>query len=388
MNAAQLARRFRERFGTDPRIFAAPGRVNLIGEHTDYNDGFVMPCAIGFHTRVAIAPRSDRMLALHSENFPQQIEASLDHLPRARAGAWPDYLIGVLWELRKSGPLTRGANVLVSGDVPLGAGLSSSASIEVACALAFMELNGIEMSLPQVAQLCQSAENAFVGAKCGIMDQFVSCMGKSGHALFLDCRSLEFEFVQVPRDLRIVICNTMVKHSVATGEYNQRRAECEEGVRLLSRTLPSIRALRDVTLAQLQTSAGELPGLVYPRCEHVIRENARVLEGRLALALGDVPRFGALMRESHQSLRDLFKVSCPELDLMVSLAEGLPGYLGARMTGGGFGGCTVNLVKAEAAEIFAERIAGAYHAKTRVHPDVFICSAASGARAESLEVAC
>lgn len=382
MNPTELAQRFRKLFGTNPRIFGAPGRVNLIGEHTDYNDGFVMPCAIGFRTRVAIAPRADRELVLRSEDFADQLEVNLDRLPSAAGGQWTDYLIGVLTELGKVGAFAHGANVLVSGEVPVGAGLSSSAAIEVASALAFMKLNGTVIPPTQVAKLCQSAENHFVGAKCGIMDQFVSCMGKSGHALFLDCRSLEFQLVPIPDELRIVICNTMVKHSVAGGEYNRRRAECEEGVRLLGRYLPHIEALRDVSVQELEAHAADLPEVIYRRCEHVVRENDRVVEGKKALAASDVSRFGTLMRESHESLRDLFEVSCTELDVMVSLAENLPGCIGARMTGGGFGGCTVNLVKASAAESFAEQIAREYQARMGVYPDVFVCFAADGAKQE------
>ena len=385
MNPGALARKFQGRFGDSPRIFAAPGRVNLIGEHTDYNDGFVMPCALGFTTRVAISPRAGRIINLHSEDFADVQQFSLDRLPASRLDSWADYLIGVLVQLQKTGSLSQGADVLVSGEVPVAAGLSSSAALEVASALAFMDLNGIVMPLPQVAKMCQRAENTFVGANCGIMDQFVSCLGKAGHALFLDCRSLDYRLVPIPEDVRIVICNTMVKHKHAGGEYNQRRAECEEGVRLLARSHPEIRALRDATLEQVRR--GDLPPVIARRCEHVIRENARVVEGREALEAGDLARFGKLMRESHMSLRDLFEVSSSELDLMVSLAEKMPGCWGARMTGGGFGGCTVNLVKASEATNWAEQIAKAYQEETGVHPDVYVCSAADGAHAEPLAVA-
>jgi len=383
MNPPELARRFNEQFGTPPKIFVAPGRVNLIGEHTDYNDGFVLPCAIGFAVRVAIAPNSDQKIILLSEDFPEQSEFGLDEIPANKKGNWADYPTGVLKELRKVGSLSGGANVLVAGDVPVGAGLSSSAALEVASALALMALNGIGMPLPEVAKLCQRAENRFVQANCGIMDQFVSCMGKEAHALFLDCRSLDFSLVPIPRSVRIVICNTMVKHSVAAGAYNQRRAESEEGVRLLAQKYPGVRALRDVTMEQLRSSVDDLPPLIYRRCEHVIRENARVVDARRALQEGNLARMGELMRLSHESLRDLYEVSCPELDLMVSLAEGLAGCQGARMTGGGFGGCTVNLVDADKAEGFAEKIRSAYLGKTGVQPDVFVCSAADGAHAEA-----
>ena len=238
MTASELAGRFEHIYGSVPRIFRAPGRVNLIGEHTDYNDGYVMPAAIGFFTQVAIAPRSDRKLVVRSEEFERDFEFDLDHLPQSRVGAWCDYVLGVASVLQQEGHALRGANLLVRGEVPIGAGLSSSAAVEVASALALLSLNGAAMALPEVAKLCQRSENNFVGARVGIMDQFVSCMGKAGHAFFLDCRSLEFKLVPMPPDIRLVVCNTMVKHALASGSYNQRREECEEGVKILARWTP------------------------------------------------------------------------------------------------------------------------------------------------------
>jgi galactokinase len=245
-----------------------------------------------------------------------------------------------------------------------------------------MSLNGAIFPMPQVAKMCQRAENTFVGAQVGIMDQFVSCLGKKGHALRLDCRSLQFEQVPMPSDVRLVICNTMVKHEHAGGEYNRRRAECDEGVRMLSKWYPEIRALRDVSPEQLEKHADDLPPTIYKRCKHIVNENQRVREGSLALSQGDLHRFGALMRQSHASLRDLYAVSCEELDLMVELAEGLTGFYGGRMTGGGFGGCTVNLVSEKQAESFADEIRRRYLEKTKISPDIYICSAANGAGAE------
>jgi galactokinase len=236
--------------------------------------------------------------------------------------------------------------------------------------------------MPQVAKLCQRAENTFVGARVGIMDQFVSCLGKAGHALRLDCRSLDFELVPIPDSVRLVICNTMVKHGHAGGEYNRRREECDEGVRTLAKWYPGIRALRDVSVEQLERHAGDLPPTIRDRCRHVVTENQRVIDGSQALFAGDVARFGELMRESHRSLRDLYAVSSEELDIMVEVAEGLPGYRGGRMTGGGFGGCTVNLVSADDAASFVREIKKRYQAKTGIDPDVYICAAADGASAE------
>jgi galactokinase len=379
MTSAELARRFENSFGSKPRVFCAPGRVNLLGEHTDYNDGFVMPCAIGFSTHVAISPRPDRKLVVQSEDFLQQFEFDLDNLPARGTGVWSDYVVGIAVMLQQMGHKTPGASLLVQGEVPIGAGLSSSAAIEVASALALISLNGAQLSLPEVAKLCQRTENVFIGARVGIMDQFISCLGKAGHALLLDCRSLEFKLIPVPESVRLVICNTMVKHDHASGAYNRRREECDEGVKILSQWYPEIRALRDVSVEQLEQHQTEIPPTIYKRCLHVVSENNRVQEGARYLSNGDVSRFGYLMRESHRSLRDLFEVSCRELDVMAEIAESLEGYCGGRMTGGGFGGCTVNLVKTADAPEFAAEIAQKYQMALKIRPDIYVCSAANGA---------
>ncbi len=363
MKSAELTHHFKHLFGSQPRVFSAPGRVNLLGEHTDYNDGFVMPCAIGFSTRVAISPRPDRKLVIRSEEFSEQLEFDLENLPSRGKGVWSDYVLGIAVMLGEIGHPTPGASLLVRGEVPIGAGLSSSAAIEVASALA-------------------RAENVFIGARVGIMDQFVSCLGKAGHALLLDCRSLEFKLIPIPENVRLVICNTMVKHDHASGAYNRRREECDEGVKILTRWYPKARALRDISLAQLEQHTAELPPTVYKRCLHVVTENQRVLEGAKHLTEGDVCKFGTLMRESHTSLRDLFEVSCRELDIMVEIAESVEGYCGGRMTGGGFGGCTVNLVKTADASRFAAQISERYQAATGIKPDIYVCSAANGASAD------
>jgi galactokinase len=383
MSAADLTQRFRAEFKAEPRIFRAPGRVNLIGEHTDYNDGFVMPCAIGFYAHVALAPRSDTKLVLRSSDFPDSFEFDVQNLPQRKRGAWCDYILGVIHQLGAVGVAPTAANVLIHGEVPIGSGLSSSAALEVASALAFLSLQDKELPLKSVAQLCQKAENEFVGARVGIMDQFVSCHGKLGHAVRLDCRSLEFELVPVPDAVRLVICNTMVKHELSGGEYNQRREQCEEGVRILARAFPGIRALRDVSSQQLESQRQALPDLIFRRCLHVVQEDNRVLEVTKLLRAGDLARVGQLMHDSHVSLRDLYQVSCQELDSMVDAAKGLPGYIGGRMTGGGFGGCTVNLVRSAEASAFADEIKKRYKQKTGILADVYICSAANGAGAET-----
>ncbi len=382
MESKELARKFTGMFGGPPTIFSAPGRVNLIGEHTDYNEGFVMPSAIGLRTRVAISHCPDNKLQMRSQDFPQSFEFDSDHLPQQPTGAWCDYVLGIAIALQQNGNALQGANLLVQSEIPIGAGLSSSAAIEVASALALLSLNGAVLPLADVARLCQHAENTFIGARVGIMDQFVSCLGKAGHALLLDCRSLEFELIPIPEGVRMVICNTMVKHQHAGGEYNRRREECEEGVRILAKWYPDIRALRDLSIDQLTLHAQDVPETIYKRCRHVVEENERVRDGARCLRAGDLNGFGDLMRESHRSLRDLYEVSCRELDIMAEVAEGLPGYYGGRMTGGGFGGSTINLVAASEVEAFAVQISSRYRQATGVDPAVNICSAADGARLE------
>jgi galactokinase len=379
MKVHELIQHFKKLFGDHPGIFRAPGRVNLIGEHTDYNDGFVMPAAVAFSTYVAIAARPDRKLVMRSEEFSGNFEFDLDNLPEQRTRAWCDSVLGVVSVLRQRGHQLVGANLLVHGEVPIGAGLSSSAALEVAAALALMSTSNVQLPLTEVAQICRQSENNFVGARVGIMDQFVACMGKAGHALLLDCRSLEFQFVPIPAGIQLVVCNTMTKHDLATGAYNTRREECEEGVRYFAKWNSEVRALRDVSLELLDQHIHELPTTIGKRCSHVVRENQRTLDAARAFAKGDLIRVGKLMRESHESLRDLYEVSCRELDIMVEAAEGLPGFCGGRMTGGGFGGCTVNLVREEHAENFAQQIAERYRQKTGIKPQIYLCTAEAGA---------
>lgn len=289
--------------------------------------------------------------------------------------------------LRQTGHLPHGANLLVHGEVPIGAGLSSSAAIEVATALALLSLSGDKLPLKEIAKLCQRAENEFVGAHVGIMDQFVSCLGKAGHALLLDCRSLHFERVPLPEHIKLVICNTMVKHELSGGEYNRRREECEEGVRILAKSNPRIRALRDVTPQQLSSSVNAMPPVIFKRCLYVVGEIQRVLQAADCLRSGNLDQMGRLMRDSHRSLRDLYEVSCNELDAMVEAAAGLPGFYGGRMTGGGFGGCTINLVAAEHTQAFQETIAQRYRERTGITPEIYVSSSADGPHLELKTVA-
>jgi len=371
---------FVNHFGEEPRIYQAPGRVNLIGEHTDYNDGFVMPAAIEFFTWVAAAPRRDRKLVVRSLNFPGELEFELDRVEACASHHWGDYVIGVAKALEGARHRVPGANLLISGNVPQGAGLSSSASLEVAVGAALADVSGVAVGLKELALLCQRAENEFVGARCGIMDQFIAAHGRRDMALFLDCRSLEFRLLPLSGGPVLVICNTMVRHSVATGEYNKRRAECEEGVRLLAKHRPEIKALRDVRLHDFSELSRELPSTVMRRCRHVISENARVEQAALALEQGDPAQFGKLMGRSHASLREDYEVSCPELDLMVELASKVEGVYGARMTGGGFGGCTVNLVRAECVDDFKAFVGSGYQKTTGTVPEIYVCRVTDGVR--------
>jgi galactokinase len=364
---------------TETRIFRAPGRVNLIGEHTDYNDGFVMPAAIDFYTWARATPRDDRKLQIRSENFNDEVEVDLNDSNLARRGRWSDYPVGVAVMLERSGYRLRGARLEIRGEVPIGSGLSSSAALEVATACALVAVSGVDIEKRELALICQRAENEFVGARVGIMDQFVSLFGAAHRAFLLDCRSLDFRLFPLPDNLRLIICNTMVKHALASSAYNERRAQCEAGVQTIAKHFPNVTALRDVTLEQLEQCRSELDEVVYRRCRHVVTENARVIEAGEALEQHDLIRFGKLMGESHVSLRDDYEVSSRELDLMVEFAREVQGVYGARMTGGGFGGCTVNLVAVEHVEEFRQQVGTRYEEVTKIRPEIYISNAADGA---------
>jgi galactokinase len=381
----QILDGFKARFGTTASVYRAPGRVNLIGEHTDYNDGFVLPAAIEFYCWAAAAPRGDGKLVIQSESFKETIEERLDSLSPLAEKHWANYPLGVAWALRRAGKPISGANVYIAGEVPLGAGLSSSAAFEVSVALALLRQSGNTENRAELAKLCQKAENEFVGARVGIMDQFISCFGRASHALLLDCRSLKHEFVKLPPNLQLVICNTMVRHELASGEYNTRRAECEEGVRILRIVLPEVRALRDVTLSQLEDHRQNLSAKVFARCRHVVTENARVKSAVEAFRKGDTAALGSLLRDSHRSLREDYEVSCRELDLMVEIAAAQPGLIGARMTGGGFGGCTINLVESAAVSDFRRNVAAAYSSETGLTPEIYVSPASEGAKEIALQ---
>jgi galactokinase len=368
-----------ERYQSEPKIFAAPGRVNLIGEHTDYAEGFVMPAAIEFATLAGISPRSDGKVAIYSENYGEERMFDVATLPAVASRHWSDYPLGILAILSGEGLTIQGFSLTVWGDVPPGSGLSSSAAIEVATMLAVTSLLGVEFKRPALARLCQRVENEFVGASSGIMDQFISANAAENHALLLDCRDLSFKLVPLPADVTIVIANTMVKHAVTGGEYTSRRAEVEEACAVIARHQPAVRFLRDATLDDLEKYGSEMPANALKRARHVITENQRTVAATDALSRRDLKEVGRLMAEAHWSYSRDFEASCEEADAMVEMAQDLPGLIGARLTGGGFGGCTVNLVEHQHAPEFAAVLAGRYLAKFGIHPQIHLSHAAGGA---------
>jgi galactokinase len=376
---------FRSQFGKDPAlVVSAPGRVNLIGEHTDYNDGFVLPAAINRRTAVAAGPRTDNKLDIAAANLNARLQVSMDDFSAGRARAWAGYVHGVACLLMARGERLGGANLAIYGNVPRGGGLSSSAALEIAAAYALMTLNNITLPAVDIIRLCQKAEHDFAGVMCGIMDQFVSCLGRKDTALFLDCRSLDYRFVPVPPDTRIVVCDTGVKRALAASAYNTRRAECAAGVEALRRVLPDISSLRDVSVSAFTRHEQLLDPTVRQRCKHVIMENARVERAVSDLQNGDLSEFGKLMYDSHISLQHDYEVSCTELDAVVDICAEEDGVYGARMTGAGFGGCAIALVHADHAEQVAGRLADEYPQKTGKTPKIFICSAEHGVRVRRL----
>lgn len=378
--AGELRSQFKQLCNQDPAIYRAPGRVNLIGEHTDYNDGFVLPAAIDLFTWVAIAPGEDRVIRVHSANLGQSAEQTLDVPPRAANREWSNYVFGVAAVLEQAGQRLKGAHLLICGEVPIGAGVSSSAALEVASGFALLANSSLAIDLRKLAVACQKAENTFVGVQSGIMDQLASACCKKDHALLLDCRSLEFRNIPLPPGIQLVICNTMVKRELASSAYNTRRSECDEGVRILAQRFPGTRALRDVTTTQLESCRDTLSPIVYKRCRHVVSEDERVIDAAKALEGNRIDDLGKLMAESHRSLRDDYEVSCKELDIMVDLANEVDGVRGARMTGAGFGGCTINLVNSDAIAEFRRHISTEYERRISIKPDIYVCRAADGVR--------
>jgi galactokinase len=374
-----LRRFFVERFGKSPRLFSAPGRVNLIGEHTDYNDGFVLPIAVDRRTVVAGAANQKTVIRVYSLALKESAEINLDERSGNEGKHWVSYVEGLAKVLAERGVPIRGADLAIASDVPIGSGMSSSAALEMSVGAALTALGRCDMDLIQLALAAQRAEHLYAGTKCGVMDQLAAAFGRRGQALLIDCRSLERTLIPLKlQQTSIVVCDTNVKHDLAASAYNERREECERGVQMLRKYLPGIRALRDVSIAQFEKCGWELPEPIQRRCRHVVTENDRTLRAAEMLNEGDVEEFGRLMAASHASLRDDYEVSCRELDLMVDIAMQQPGVAGSRMTGGGFGGCTVNLVRQEQVDQFCEVIAREYQTQSGIRGSTYLVCAADG----------
>lgn len=374
IDKVQVAEEFARRFGATPRwVVRAPGRVNLIGEHTDYNDGFVLPLAIDRAVWIALAPRDDRQVVVHSVDFGSEGRFALDRLANDHQG-WLEYLKGVAWSLQEAGYRLHGWHGVIQGDVPLGAGLSSSAAVEMATARAFAVASALDWDPPTMARLCQRAENGWVGVNCGIMDQLISAAGQAGHALLIDCRSLETRAVPLPPDTAVVVLDTATRRGLGETAYNERRAQCEAAARTLGTP-----ALRDADMDLFHRRFDDLDPAVRPRARHVIGENRRTLQAVEAMTRGDAKALGLRMNESHISLRDDYEVSSDALNAMVDCAVLHPACYGARMTGAGFGGCAVALIESTAAEDFTSSVRAAYQEQTGHTPAIYVCQATNGA---------
>ncbi len=355
--AHALKAKFQERFGRAARVFQAPGRVNVIGEHTDYNDGFVLPFAIDWATRVAISPRTDRRVEMVSETLQVEASFNFDEPARAPIAGWSGYVEGMGRLLEALGLRFPGASLLIESDLPIGAGLSSSAALELASGLAFLSLVENKVPRTQLAQVAQQVEHRFVGTQCGLMDQWICALGKAGQALLIDCRSMQSQLVPLNvGDAAWVVCDTGVKHNLASSEYNRRREQCQTALQILARRTPGLKSLREVSLPQLKASRAELSEILHGRVHHVVSENMRTLDAVKAVSSGDLAHLGKLMLQSHRSLRNDYQVSCRELDAAVAAAQSVPGVWGSRMTGGGFGGSTLSLVERSALPQFEEAL--------------------------------
>lgn len=377
---------FQQTFGELPAfVVRAPGRVNLLGEHVDYNDGFVMPAAINRATYVAFSPSFLNETTIVSADYQEQAvfcHETLQTKTQEDGSPLPDwarYPAGVAWVLEQNGLTVKNMKAVFASNVPRGSGLSSSASIEVAFGMAWQTLGGWSVPPMQLALLGQRAENQYVGVNCGIMDQFASACGEKDKLLYLDCRSLSYQTLPLPKDVAIVVADTTVRRKLTDGEYNKRRAACNEAVRLLQHDLPSIQSLRDVATADFNRLATKLPDEVQKRARHVVYEIERTKQAIGFLETGDLANFGKLMNDCHASLRDDYQVSCPELNVMVDVAQSLTGCYGARLTGAGFGGCTVNLVAQAEADGFVKALAEGYRSQTGLHPEIYVCEASQGA---------
>ena len=378
--------KFKERFGEAPvHVVRAPGRVNLLGEHVDYNDGFVLPIAIDREIWLAFSPGDTDQTRLRAVDLSEDVSFTPGTLPAKTDAegnplpAWALYPAGVMWALREAGLATPAFKGAYTSNVPQGSGLSSSAAVEMAFVLAWQTLGGWSLPPMERALLGQKAENQYVGVNCGIMDQFASACGEQDRLLHLDCRSLQWHTLPLPNDIAIIIADTRMRRELTSGEYNKRRADCEEAVRLLSQALPGIKSLRDIPVDVFNQHASQLPERVEKRARHVVEEIERSVRAVPLLEKADMVEFGKLINQCHASLRDLYEVSIPELDTMVEVAQSLPGCYGARLTGAGFGGCTVNVVAQEESDAFSRALAAGYEDETGFPPEIYICSASRGA---------
>ena len=378
MNPTIIKKKFEELFSSTPLLIRSPGRINIIGEHTDYNDGFVFPAAIDKEIVFAVAENNLEKFRFYSYDLRETFSMKISELSKSKTD-WANFLLGVAEQFQKAGHLLKGVDCVFGGDIPIGAGLSSSAAIENGFALALNELFNFGESRMQMVKMAQKAEHEYAGVMCGIMDQFASMMGKENQAIKLDCRTLDYEYADIDlSDYRFVLCDTKVSHSLASSEYNQRRIECETGVEVLQKYNKNITALRDVTIKLLQSYKAEFDKIVYKRCEFIVNENDRVSKAAEALTQGNLEYLGELMYQSHEGLSKKYAVSCKELDFFVDIAKKTDKVLGARMMGGGFGGCTINLVKLDDVKSFSTKIKQAYAEKYNKETEIHIVKIAEG----------
>ena len=382
LNEKTITESFKKIFDTtdEPMIVRSPGRVNIIGEHTDYNDGFVLPAAIDKSAYVAVTKRNDNIVSLFATDFDEAHETTLDHIAKTDKH-WPDYILGIVDQLQKTNAPITGFNLLVAADIPIGAGLSSSAALECASVFALNELFGLQLTKAEMAHIAQHAEHEFAGVKCGVMDMFASLFGKKDHVINLDCRSLFYEYVPLKLNgYKLLLLNTNVKHKLSSSEYNTRRQQCEQGVAWVKERVPAVKALRDITSDMLDKYVLPRNMLIYQRCKYVVDEDNRLLQACADLKKGDIHALGKKMFATHDGLSKEYEVSCKELDFLVDHVRNNKAVLGARMMGGGFGGCTINIVKEEAIEKLVEELAPAYKAATGLDLSYYVASLEDGTR--------
>lgn len=380
LNETTIKAIFKQTFNTteEPLIVRSPGRVNIIGEHTDYNDGFVLPAAIDKAAYVAITRRNDRQISLFAVDFNEMYETTLDYILKSDKH-WPDYILGIIDQLQKSNAALSGFNLLVVADIPIGAGLSSSAALECATAFALNELFELQLTKAEMAHITQHAEHEFAGVECGIMDMFTSLFGKKDHVISLDCRSLIYEYVPLKLDgYKLLLLNTNVRHKLSASEYNTRRKQCEQGVEWVKESIPGINALRDISLDMLDKYVLSRDKVIYQRCRYVVEENKRHQLACLDLRHGNIQALGKKMYATHNGLSREYEVSCRELDFLVEFVSNNKNVLGARMMGGGFGGCTINIIKEEAIDDLLEKITPAYKAATGLELSYYVASLGDG----------